>query len=125
MPAVITKAASAATVGAAAGAMSGWPPDSVLLCAMVGALLSIWGRAYPERGASWAWAFALLGQYVSAVAFGLGGAAAVAAVGPSYEWSAPLATAPSWIWALGLASGAQVLLPMLGRLLARKAGDAG
>lgn len=115
MPAPISPIAASATAAAVAYA----PTDLGVIAAVIGAALSVWAAAARTEMSARA-VLALLGMYLSSVAVGLAGSAAVQTVGPRYELLAPLAQLPEWVLSLALAGSAQTILPLLAAIARRK-----
>lgn len=80
-----------ATVGAAvpAAAMSGWPPQDVVLWAVVGGLISVWlARKADQSEVTGRWLGGALAHLCSAAAAGIALSAVVLALAPAYAFSA-------------------------------------
>jgi hypothetical protein len=114
-------ASPAATVAAstAAAAAVAAPTELGVIAAVIGAALSVWAAAARTELSARA-VLALLGTYLSSVAVGLAGSAAVQSIGPRYDLLAPLATLPDWVLSLALAGSAQTILPLLAAVARRK-----
>lgn len=103
-----TAAASSASAVAAVLWASGQPPDAVLLAALAGGVLSVWGDPPPAR-ISPRWVVASLGRMGLSVAVGLAGAAALPVLAGGYDMLAPLGRLPQWV----LSGGCSLLAPAL------------
>lgn len=94
-----TAAASVASVASAGTAVlwaTGQPPDALLLAALAGGVLSLWGDPPPSR-ISVGWVVAAVGRLLMSVCVGLAGAAALPAIAAGYDALRPLAAAPQWV----------------------------
>lgn len=90
-----TAAASSASAAAAVLWAAGQPPDAVVIAALSGGVLSVWGD--PPSRISIGWAFGAFGRLLLSVAVGLAGAASLPAVASGYSVLAPIAAAPQWV----------------------------
>lgn len=102
---VTVSTASAVVAGAWA---SGQPPDAVLLAALAGGVLSVWGDP-PPAGITAGWVGAALGRMALSVAVGLAGAAAMPVLAGGYDVIRPLGQLPQWV----LSGGCSLLAPAL------------
>lgn len=108
-----------ATAGATAAAATYAPSEIGIICAVIGAALSVWAAAARSELTMRA-AFGLLGQFATSVAVGIGGSAAMQVMAPHFGVTAAIAALPEWILSLALAGGAQMILPMIAAILRRK-----
>lgn len=99
MDQLIVTATTASAVVAGAWA-TGQPPDAVLLAALAGGVLSVWGDRPPPRITP-GWVAAVLGRMALSVVIGLAGAAALPALAGRYEVVEPIGIVPQWVQALG------------------------
>lgn len=116
----------AATVGAAvpAAAMSGWPPQDVVLWAVIGGLISVWlARKADQSEVTGRWLGGALAHLCSAAAAGVALSAVVLALAPAYV--PPLAVVPRWALAAVIAALINKLGPMVLRRLFKWGGTKG
>lgn len=116
----MTTVTATMAAGATAAAVAYAPTELGMIAAVIGAALSVWAAAARTELSARA-VLALLGTYLSSVAVGLAGSAAVQTIGPRYELLAPLAQLPDWVLSLALAGSAQTILPLVAGILRRKA----
>lgn len=112
----------AATVGAAvpAAAMSGWPPQDVVLWAVIGGLISVWlARKADQSEVTGRWLGGALAHLCVAAASGVALSAVVLAMAPATAWTAPLAVVPRWALAAAIAALLNKLAPLGWRWLIR------
>lgn len=90
-----TAAASSASAVAAVLWATGQPPDAVMLAALAGGVLSVWGE--PPAGITLGWVLSAMGRLLLSVCVGLAGAAGIPAVANGYAVLQPIAAAPQWV----------------------------
>lgn len=99
----MTDVASAAVSGSlasgTAAAMSGWPPQEVILWAVIGGLISVWLSSAKVAALTPAWVGGALVQICVAAAAGIALSAGLLAIAPGWAWLAPLAAVPRWVMA--------------------------
>ncbi len=113
----VTAAAAAASAATAGASVAGLPPQTVIICAVVGAIIGVWVSHAKEAEMTWRWALGSLGLIAGYSGFAVAASTAGAAVFPLYDVTKPLVNIPQWVIAGSLAGFGFWLLPLIGRWL--------
>lgn len=115
-------AASAALATGSAAAMSGWPPQDVIVWALIGGLVSVWMARKAEASLTAGFLAAALAQVGVSAAAGIALSAGLLALAPVSTWTASLASVPRWVLAGVIAAVIHRAAPLAMAWLQRWAG---
>lgn len=105
MAEVIATTASAAVASGTVAAISGLPPQDVILWSLVGGLVSVWmDKKDSEVCITARWIGSVMLQMCVSTAAGIALSAAVLSIAPAYEVSRPLAAVPRWVLGVVIAA---------------------
>lgn len=113
VPAAVASGITAA--GAATGIAIGWPPQDVLVWAVMGALVAVWLDRQRGEPLSMKWAGRALGMIAVSVLSGIAGSAFLASM-PEASFIGAAANAPRWAVAFAIAA----LIHKVGPLVFRR-----
>lgn len=118
----VTTPVAAAAASATGALASGLPPTLVMVCAAIGAIISVWASESDQFDFTAKWALSVLGKVLLYAATGILGATFVVTAGPEYPVLQHLAKVPMWALAGAMSLAAVFLLPWMRQVWESKVG---